>query len=60
MKNAQVLRSSSFLSHNMRLKKKSVYLKKITKYISKLKTTLNEKQNYKKLSFSVNNESLKK
>ena len=59
MKNTLAPRSSLFLFKNKRLKRNSVYLKKITKYISKLKTTLNEKQNYKKLSFLVNNESLK-
>ena len=50
MKNALVKKSSTSLLNNIYLKKKSACLKKVTKYISKLKTTLNEKQDYKKLS----------
>lgn len=50
MKSAILKNPPMSLLNNIHLKKKSAYLKKIIKYIYKLKTTLNEKQNYKKLS----------
>ncbi len=54
MKSALIAKSSSlFLVNNIRLKKKSLYFKKVTNYISKLKMTLNEKQNYKKLTSGI-------
>lgn len=58
MKSSLATKSSLFLFHNISLKKKSAYLKKVTKYILKLKTTLNEKQNYQKLKFLVDIPSL--
>ena len=51
MKNTLSLKSSLFSSNTVRLKKKNVHLKKITKYISKLKMALNETQDFKKLDF---------
>ena len=59
MKSPLVSKSSLFLLNNIRLKKKSVHLKKITKYISKLKTTLNEKQHFQKLSLLSPDKSVK-
>ena len=58
MKSALISKNPLFLLNNIRLKKKSAYLKKVTKYILELKTTLNEKQNHKKLSFIIDNKSL--
>ena len=55
MKSALAKKSSTSLLNNIQLKKKSVYLKKVTKHISKLKTIINEKQNYKKLSSLADN-----
>jgi ribosomal protein S11 len=55
MKNALAKKSSISLLNNIHLKKKSVYLKTVTKCISKLKMTVNEKQNYKKLSSLAGN-----
>ena len=60
MKSSLIPKSSLFSLNNIRLKKKSVHLKKITKYISKLKTSLNEKSNSKKLNFLSQKNSLKK
>lgn len=57
MKNALATKSSLFLLNNIHLRKKSVYFKKVTKYISELKKTLNEKQNYKQLSLLVDKKS---
>ena len=53
MKNVSVNNNiSSFISlNNLRLKKKSAYFKKVIKYISQLKTTLNEKKSYNKSNF---------
>lgn len=48
MKRVLTFKSSLFLSNNIRLKKKSVYSKKVIKSIDQLKSLLNEKQNYKK------------
>jgi ribosomal protein S11 len=50
MKSALTSQSSSFLSNNNRLKKKSTYSKKVINSILQLKTLLNEKQTYEKLS----------
>lgn len=61
MKSALAIKkSSSFLLTNRSLKKKSVYFKKVTKHISKLKTILNEKQNSKKLNLLVDSCKLSK
>lgn len=57
MKNALASKSSLFLLNNIRLKKKSIYLKKITNCILNFKMTLNKKQNYKKLSSLVREKS---
>ena len=46
MKNTLILKSSLFSLNTVRLKKKNVHLQKINKYISKLKTNLNEKQDF--------------
>ena len=59
MKSVLVSKPSLFSLNNIRLKKKSVQLKKIIKYILKLKTTLNEKKEFKRLSFLNYNNSLK-
>ena len=59
MKSSLIPKSSLFSLNNIRLKKKSVHLKKITKYISKLKMTLNEKQDVKRLNFLAHNKQLK-
>jgi ribosomal protein S11 len=53
MRSALTKKSSISLLSNIHLKKKSAYFKKVTKYISKLKTTLNKKQNYTKLNSSA-------
>lgn len=55
MKSAPAKKFSMFLLSNIHIKKKSAYLKKVTKYISQLKTSINEKQNYKKLSSLAEN-----
>ena len=60
MKSTLISKSSLFSANNIRLKKKNIHLKKITKYISKLKTSLNEKSNSKKLNFLSQKNSLKK
>ena len=60
MKSTLISKSSLFSENNIRLKKKNTHLKKITKYISKLKTSLNEKSNSKKLNFLSQKNSLKK
>ena len=59
MKNALISKSSLFSLNNIRLKKKSIHLKKITKYISKLKAVLHEKENIKNLNFLDHNKSFK-
>ena len=59
MKSVLVSKSSLFSLNNIRLKKKSVHLKKIIKYIVELKMTLNEKKEFKKLSFLDSGQSLK-
>jgi len=60
MKRTLISKSSLFSVNNTRLKKKNTHLKKITKYISKLKIVLNEKQNSKKLNFLAQNNSVRK
>ena len=60
MKSTLISKSSLFSANNIRLKKKNIHLKKITKYISKLKISLNEKSNSKKLNFLSQKNSLKK
>jgi ribosomal protein S11 len=50
MKSSQ--KSASFLYNNIRLKKKSVYSKKVVKYTSELKNLLVDKKQSKKLTFS--------
>lgn len=55
MKSALAKKSSMSLLNNIHLNKKSLYFKKVTKYISQLKTFVNEKQNYKKLSSLTEN-----
>ena len=60
MKSTLASKSSLFSLNSIRLKKKTVHFKKITKYISKLKITLNEKQDFKKVNFLSNREWIKK
>ena len=60
MKSTLISKSSLFSANNIRLKKKNIHLKKITKYISKLKISLNEKSNSKKVNFLSQKNSLKK
>ena len=55
MKSSQ--KSTLFLSNNIRLKKKSVYSKKVVKYTSQLKSLLIDKQKHKKLTFFPEKES---
>jgi ribosomal protein S11 len=58
MKSLLTSKSSLFSLNNIRLKKKSVHLKKLNKYILKLKLSLQEKINIKKLNILPNNQSL--
>ena len=55
MKSALASKSSLFSLSNVYLKKKSVHLKKVTKYISKLKVTLNKNQDLKRLNLLSEN-----
>ena len=55
MKSALTSKSSLFSLSNIRLKKKSAQLKKVTKYISKLKVTLNKNQDLKRLKLLSEN-----
>ena len=50
MKSALASKSSLFSLSNVYLKKKSVHFKKVTKYISKLKVTLNKNQDLKRVN----------
>ena len=60
MKSSLISKSSLFSLNNARLKKKKTHLKKITKYISKLKIASNEKQNLKSLNLLDSNNLVKK
>ena len=61
MKSTLILKSSLFSLNTARLKKKNAHLQKINKYISKLKTNLNENQDFKRLDFlTLKNEERKK
>ena len=60
MKSTLISKSSLFSANNIRLKKKNIHLKKITKCISKLKISLNGKSNSKKVNFLSQKNSLKK
>ena len=60
MKSSLILKSSLFSLNNIRLKKKNTHLKKITKYISKLKIVLNEKQNLNILDSNNSNNLVQK
>jgi ribosomal protein S11 len=51
MKSFSKPKSSLFVLNSIRLKKKSVYSKKVLNYVSKLKFFLNKKQKDRKLSF---------
>ena len=51
MKSVLASKSSLFSLYHIRLKEKNIHLKKVTKYISKLKISLNKNQDLKRLNF---------
>ena len=60
MKSTLSLKPSLFSLYTARLKKKNIQLQKITKYVSKLKTHLNEKQDFRKLDLFAQKNDIEK